>query len=114
MNHTAHVTLPGRARGAAPRAGFTLVELLIVMAVIIVLLSLLIVGLNFATKTAQGANTTALMQSINQALVRFQDDVGYLPPVLDNDRPTRQSLAPVGQVNVDHQEISSTNGLSNG
>jgi hypothetical protein len=32
-------------------------------------------------------------------------------PVFDNNRPTGQSLAPVRYVDVDHQQISGTNGL---
>lgn len=68
------------------RSGFTLIELLIVTAMIILLLGILIVALNKATKTAQSTNTRALMTSITQALARFEGDLGYLPPVLDVDR----------------------------
>ncbi len=68
------------------RGGFTLIELLIVTAMIILLLSILIVAVNRASRTAQITNTRALMNSINSALVRFRDDVGYLPPVLGVER----------------------------
>ncbi|MCH8823104.1 MAG: hypothetical protein IH984_06300 [Planctomycetes bacterium] len=68
------------------RSGFTLLELLVVTAMIILLLGILIVALNRGTRTAQSTNTHALMTSISQALVRFQGDIGYLPPVLDVDR----------------------------
>ncbi len=68
------------------RPGFTLVEMLIVIAMIIVLLSLLVVGLGRATKTAQAAKTKGLMTAINQGLVKFREDIGYYPPVLDNGR----------------------------
>ena len=68
------------------RKGFTLLELLVVTAMIILLLGILIVALNRGTRTAQSTNTRALMTSISQALVRFQGDIGYLPPVLDVDR----------------------------
>ncbi|MHC4786270.1 MAG: type II secretion system protein, partial [Planctomycetota bacterium] len=61
--------------------GFTIVELLIVIAVIIMLMGILIVAINAATRTAQGANTRSLMSSIKQGLVRFRADMGYLPPV---------------------------------
>ena len=64
--------------------GFTIVELLIVIAVIIMLMGILIVAINAATRTAQGTNTRALMSSMKQALVRFKGDIGYLPPVLGN------------------------------
>jgi type II secretory pathway pseudopilin PulG len=68
--------------------GFTIVELLIVIAVIIMLMGILIVAINAATRTAQGTNTRALMSSIKQALVRFKGDIGYLPPVLGDTSPT--------------------------
>ncbi|MCH8164477.1 MAG: type II secretion system protein [Planctomycetes bacterium] len=61
--------------------GFTIVELLIVIAVIILLLSIVIVAVNAATRTAQSANTLTLMNSMKQALVRFKADIGYYPPV---------------------------------
>jgi type II secretory pathway pseudopilin PulG len=74
--------------GAAGPRGFTIVELLIVIAVIIMLMGILIVAINAATRTAQGTNTRALMSSMKQALVRFKGDVGYLPPVLGNTTET--------------------------
>jgi type II secretory pathway pseudopilin PulG len=87
--------------------GFTIVELLIVIAVIIMLMGILIVAINAATRTAQGANTRSLMSSIKQGLVRFRADMGYLPPVLGNttaaidDDPhnhgLRKLFAPTGQ-----------------
>ena len=71
------------------RRAFTLVEVLVVIAIIILLLSILVIGLNTATKTAQSANTRSLMHAISQGLVRFQDDVGYLPPILSEGRELR-------------------------
>ncbi|MHC4348027.1 MAG: type II secretion system protein [Planctomycetota bacterium] len=73
--------------GATGPRGFTIVELLIVIAVIIMLMSILIVAINAATRTAQGTNTRALMASMKQALVRFNGDIGYLPPVLGIPNP---------------------------
>ena len=49
-----------------------------------VVMGILIVAINAATKTAQATNTRALMSSIKQALVRFKGDIGYYPPVLGN------------------------------
>lgn len=67
--------------------GFTIVELLITMAMIILLLSILTVAIASATRTSQSANTRALMNSIKQALARFKADVGYYPPVLGTTNP---------------------------
>jgi type II secretory pathway pseudopilin PulG len=77
---------PGLGTPDAPRAAFTLVELLIVIAVIIILLSILVFGLNIATKSAQSANTQTLLKTLSQGLIRFEGDMGYLPPILDNNR----------------------------
>jgi len=57
-----------------------------VVAMIIMLLSILIVAVNAANRTSQRANTRFLMNSLQQALVSFKDDVGYYPPVLGDDR----------------------------
>lgn len=70
-----------RVAPSRPRA-FTLVEMLIVIAVILILLSLLLVGLNLATKTRDVAHSRSLMQAIRTGLVQFEGDIGYLPPVL--------------------------------
>ncbi len=67
--------------------GFTIVELLITMALIILLLSILTVAIASVTRTSQSANTRALMNSIKQALARFKADVGYYPPVLGTTNP---------------------------
>ena len=64
------------------RVGFTVVELLVVLAIIILLVGILLVGLNQAAGTAQAAQTRFLMNSISAGLVQFKRDHGYLPPVL--------------------------------
>ncbi len=74
--------MAGRTRG-----GFTIVELLIVTAMIILLLSILVVAVNRASRTSQVTNTRALMNSISQSLERFKEDVGYFPPVLGDVTP---------------------------
>ena len=68
------------------RHGFTIIELMVVVSLIIVLLSLIIVALNRSQRAAQRINTQALMHSITQALIQFREDVGYLPPILDENR----------------------------
>lgn len=64
------------------RVGFTVVELLVVLAIIILLVGILLVGLNQAAGTAQAAQTRFLMNSMSAGLVQFKRDHGYLPPVL--------------------------------
>jgi type II secretory pathway pseudopilin PulG len=85
----------GKGKHRLPLRAFTIVELLIVIAVIIMLMGILIVAINAATRTAQGANTRSLMSSIKQALVRFKADIGYYPPVLGD--PTPQVFDPPGE-----------------
>ena len=82
--------MAGRTRG-----GFTIVELLIVTAMIILLLSILVVAVNRASRTSQVTNTRALMNSISQSLERFKEDVGYFPPVLGVDRELLDPPDPV-------------------
>ena len=61
--------------------GFTTIELMVVIGIVTMLLGILLVALNGATRSAQSANTRALMNSMKTALVTFRNDIGYLPPV---------------------------------
>ena len=69
-----------------PARGFTVVELLIVMAIIVVLTSLVVVAVRQAQTAARETRTRTVMTSVSQGLARFEADHGYLPPVLDEDR----------------------------
>ena len=86
------------------RGGFTIVELLIVTAMIILLLSILVVAVNRAGRTAQITNTRALMNSISQSLERFKEDVGYYPPVLGVDRELLDPPDPVALSPDDYRD----------
>ena len=86
------------------RGGFTIVELLIVTAMIILLLSILVVAVTRASRTAQITNTRALMNSISQSLERFKEDVGYYPPVLGADRELLDPLDPVALSPDDYRD----------
>ena len=89
--------LKASRHGSARRArGFTVVELLVVVSIIIVLLSLVVVAVGRAMRTAQMTNTQAMLNSINQGLTQFREDVGYLPPVLDRQRAIVQPPIPPG------------------
>ena len=72
--------------------GFTTIELMVVIGIVIMLLGILFVALSGATRSAQAANTRALMNSMKTALVQFRNDIGYLPPVLGD--PTVDTSLP--------------------
>lgn len=62
------------------RAGFTLVELLVVMAVIVVLLGLSLPAISAVRRKSQVRETEALMQRLKLALATYQQDFGDYPP----------------------------------
>ncbi len=64
------------------RPGFTLLELLVTVAIIVSLLGLLLVGLGKASEFAKVAKTKSLMQTLMSGLAQFKEDTGYYPPVL--------------------------------
>ena len=68
------------------KLGFTLIELLITISLIVVLVSILTVALGAARTAAQVAETQSRMSALKQATVRFKEDVGYYPAVLDTNR----------------------------
>jgi len=63
-------------------AGFSVIELLVVIGILIGIISTLVVGLGYAARRARTANTDFLMNSIMTGLVQFKNETGYLPPVL--------------------------------
>ncbi|MDA1007732.1 MAG: hypothetical protein O2800_01825 [Planctomycetota bacterium] len=71
-----------KSRPAEWSRGFTIVELLVTIGIIVALLGLLLVGLNAASAFAKRAKTSTLMHTIAQGLAQFKEDVGYYPPVL--------------------------------
>ena len=84
----------------ALRRGFTLVEILVTIGIIVVLIGLLVVAAGGARQGAMRSTTGMRMTAMSQATTRFEADTGYLPPLLDNDRagipavePTRLSGA---------------------
>lgn len=73
--------MPNTARHPRTRA-FTLTELLVVVAIVVLLLGTLFVAINAASKRAQIAKTQFLMNTISAGLAQFNTDFGYHPPVL--------------------------------
>jgi len=86
-----------RRRASAVTAGFTIVELLVVLAIISLLTGLLIVAIGGARSSALAATTRARMGAMVQATDRFEGDTGYLPPLLDNDRSALDGLEPTNR-----------------
>ncbi len=58
---------------------FTLVEVLVTIAIIVILAGILIGGIGFATRRADEAKTIAQMETIAAAIEAFRADRGYLP-----------------------------------
>ncbi len=71
-----------RAPSPSVRRGFTLTELLTVVAIIVLLVGSLFVAISAATRRAQQTKTSFLLSTVASALGQFQTDFGYLPPVL--------------------------------
>ena len=79
-------------------AGFTLVELLVVMSIIGVLIGLLYPAVNAAVTAARVARTQAIIQSLTVGLEAFKADWGVYPPS-NNDGASGDKLegGPTGQ-----------------
>ncbi len=73
---------PNRHNTTSHRRGFTLTELLTVVAIIVLLIGTVTVAVGAATRKAQRTKTQFLLGSIASGLGQFQTDFGYLPPVL--------------------------------
>lgn len=84
--HAAQQRSSLRSRTARLRShGFTIIELLVAVGLVIVLLAILAVAVSGATRTAQISRTSSLMSAMKHALIRFHGDIGYYPPVLGVD-----------------------------
>lgn len=66
------------------RAGFSLIELLLVVAIVGLLVGLLIVALNKVRGSGEKTSTEQLMRAIDMGLAQFKSDHGFLPPLLDD------------------------------
>ncbi len=73
------------------RSGFTLIEMLVVIAIIAILAGLLFPAINRALETAKRNQASADVRSIAGAITMFYNDYGYLPVPLS---ATEQGYAP--------------------
>jgi prepilin-type N-terminal cleavage/methylation domain-containing protein len=64
---------------AKKNGGFTLVELLIVMAIIAVLVGLAIAGITYANMQSRNNQRLAALNNVDRALVAFYDENRYFP-----------------------------------
>lgn len=81
VNHRRHPADTTRS------GGFTLIELLVVIALIAVLLTLVLSGLNRASKTARRVASQQSAAALAQAVDQFRQEFGFLPPLV-HDGPT--------------------------
>lgn len=66
-------------RQQTENAGFTLIEIITVIAIIMALAAMTIGGFRFATVKAQSSRTTVLLGSLSQSLEDYRADQGFFP-----------------------------------
>jgi type II secretory pathway pseudopilin PulG len=65
-------------------SGFTLMELLMTIAVIFALMALIIAGARYATRFTKRSADTATLSSLRQGVTQFQQQMGFLPPLVND------------------------------
>ncbi|MBC8200572.1 MAG: type II secretion system protein [Planctomycetes bacterium] len=83
-------------RTSTTQLGFTILELLVTITLIVILVSAMVIGMNSARTAAQIAETSSRLMAMKQATVWFKEEIGYLPPVLDDQRNLK-SVDAIGQ-----------------
>lgn len=72
-----------KARGATPAyrgPGFTLIEVLVVISILVILASITLMAVTRAKQTARVTSTQSFMNSVTTALNAFERDHGFYPP----------------------------------
>ncbi len=79
MRASADILRPGRAR-----AGFTIIEVLIVVTIIVILVGMVIPTMNGIRRQLYAARTLTSIQSLETACQQYQRDTGYFPGQRDS------------------------------
>ena len=64
------------------RRGFTLVELLVVIAVVVLLIGLLVMGMSHAMALAKKTATQQSVLALKNSVEQFRQDFGFVPPLV--------------------------------
>lgn len=77
--------------------GFTLVEILVSLAIIAVLISLLIVGIQHALRIARGSNDASAQAGMSVSIGQFKSELGFIPPIVIDGQPlaTSDTFGPI-------------------
>jgi type II secretion system protein G len=77
------------------RAGFTLIEIMIAIAIVIILMGLAVPAFNSYRLRAQKSAAKIALKAIGQSIDDFENDIGSYPQTLDDlvRKPTNEALA---------------------
>jgi prepilin-type N-terminal cleavage/methylation domain-containing protein len=104
-----------RAHASRSRAGFTLVELLTVIAIIAILIGILLPVLQGARNTALETKTTALIRDVTNAMEAFNTQEGRLPGYFPTrDLANRSENLPVGFTEAENILLELAGGIVEG
>jgi len=80
--------------GTAARHGFTVIELLVTIAVIAVLAGLYVTVVRQSVRDARGASDTSRAVALSQGVELFRQELGFLPPLIVDGAPLDTGIDP--------------------
>lgn len=86
--------------------GFSMIELMVVIAVIAILVSLVVVGGSRIRAIADNKQAKQVLVSIKTGLEQFHETYGYYPPLLDDSGQSTGGLLSVIQKETDFRDVS--------
>lgn len=81
------------------RPGFTLVELLTVMGIIVVLIGILLPVIAAVRRSAYGTDSQAAVLNLGQAIERYRQDFNAFPGIYSNDQIAARVILPAAGAN---------------